>query len=503
MPTRRLLSLLLLCSGLLAPVVTSTAAASTAARESTPPNVVLIMTDDMAAGDVKWMPRTRRLLGRHGTTFDQGLAPNPICCPARATLLSGQESHNNGVWTNDGARGGYQALTPGQRLPDWLQAAGYRTAFFGKHLNGFKADDAAAESGWDVADALVRGVYSYRDFTTWDNGSLDRVRRGYVTDHLTEDAVRTIRRFERHDRDPFFAWVSHVGPHKATVPGCSGGKACWQPPVPADRDLGDFDGLRAPSRALPSWNLAGDETKPPFLRNLERLRGREVDTMHERRIETLQSVDRSVAATVRALRDAGELDRTLLVFTSDNGFLLGQFRYLGKRLPYEESIRVPLLVRGPGVEPGARSDQVATAADLTRTIVDLAGATPTHALDGVSLVPAFAGRATGRSATILQTGAAIDPEGDEVIDGVDDHGWLYRGYRDARWTYARYPDPRGAGSPAFEELYDRDSDPFELHNLAQDPAYQRVLHEAQRRAAELSRCTGDLCHQGWESIPHS
>ncbi len=500
MPTRILLPLLLLASALLTPVAVGHAADPLSAREDVRPNIVLIMTDDMAASDLRWMPRTERLLGRQGLTFDQALAPNPMCCPARATVLTGQESHNNDVWSNTGARGGYGALTAGPRLPDWLQDAGYRTAFLGKHLNGFHADDAAAESGWDVLDALVRGVYSYRSFTTWDNGGLDRVRDGYVTDHLTERATGVIRRFDRDDRDPFFTWISHVGPHKASVPGC-GGSGCWQPPVPAARDLGDFSGVRSPSRDLPSWNLSSDQSRPPFLRDLDRVDRRYVDTLFQRRVEALQSVDRSVAATVRALRDHGELGRTLLVFTSDNGFMLGQYRHLGKRLPYEESIRVPLLVRGPGVQTDSRTDQTATAADLTRTIVGVAGAKPTHDLDGVSLVPVFAGGSSGRSATILQSGAAIDPEGDGVLEGADDHGWLYRGYRDARWTYALYPDPAGPETPAFEELYDRRADPHELHNLAGDSAYAHVLAQARHRAALLEACAGESCHPAWEPIP--
>ncbi|WP_432478898.1 sulfatase family protein [Nocardioides sp. GXQ0305] len=512
MTSRLLVALFLLLAGALSPATVSQAAAPTstvvasaaaaapsAARRAGRPNVVMIMTDDMAASDLRYMPRTRRLIGRAGTTFDDGLSPNPMCCPARATLLTGQESHNNGVWSNGGSRGGYAALPRGSRLPEWLQDAGYRTAFLGKHLNGFRAGEADSERGWDVLDALVAGVYSYRSFTTWDNGRLSRVRDGYVTTHLQRGAERVIRRFDRHDRDPFFLWVSHVGPHTSRDNQCR--SRCWGPPIPAARDRGDLAGTPAPTRSLPSFNHANDATKPPFLRKLSSVAPREVDRQFQRRIEALRSVDRSVADTVRTLRRRDELGRTMLVFTSDNGYLLGQHRYVGKRLPYEGSVRVPLLVRGPGVRAGAHTGQPATSADLSRTIVDVAGAAAPHPLDGVSLVPAFRGEPTGRMASILQTGADLDPEGDRRLAvQPDDRGWLYRGYRDRRWTYARYPDPAGPDTAAFEELYDRDADPDELHNLVDEPGYAGVLQQARQRALQLALCAGDGCHPAWEPI---
>ena len=299
MPTRVLLTLLLAVLGVLAPV-TSGLARTPSASERGPdprPNVVLIMTDDMAASDLRWMPRTRRLLGRAGTTFDQGLAPNPMCCPARATVLTGQESHNNGVWSNSQPHGGYSALQPGTQLPDWLQQAGYRTAFLGKHLNGLRTDDAAREDGWDVFDPLVRGVYSYRSFVTWDDGAMTPVRDGYVTDHLSDRARQVIRGFETDDSAPFFAWISHVGPHNARDNRCTA-RGCWKPPVPARADRGDFAGVASPSREVPSFNHRNGPAAPPFLRGLDPVHRDYLDLLFQRRVEALQSVDRSVAATV-------------------------------------------------------------------------------------------------------------------------------------------------------------------------------------------------------------
>jgi len=202
-------------------------------------------------------------------------------------------------------------------------------------------------------------------------------------------------------------------------------------------------------------------------------------------------VDRSVAATVERLRRLGELERTLVVFTSDNGYLLGEHRYLGKRLPYEGSVRVPLVVRGPGVRRGARVDHLVTTVDLTRTMAKVSGAQAPYVLDGVGLRPLLTrqGAPAPRAATILQTGAA----------GSEEAGWLYRGYRDARYTYARYPDD-GSGSP-YEELYDRVVRPSQVDNVVDDAAYAEVLQLVREHALALRECSGSSCYPDWEPLP--
>ena len=453
------------------------------------PNVVVVMTDDMTASDLRWMPRTRRLLGRAGTTFTDAISPNPLCCPARAAFITGLESHNSGVWSNQPPDGGYQALNRHRLLPLWLKRAGYRTAFLGKHLNGYQPDRPRPERGWTVHDPLVRGIYSYRNFTTWNDGEPRSVEHGYITQHLSESTDDVLRRFERRDARPFFLWVAHVAPHGARVNDCE--TRCLKPPRPAHQDRGDFADTPAPSRSSEAFNRDGGADKPFFLRNREPRNEDNVQRWFARRIESLQSVDRSVAATIEQLRRRGELGRTLVVFTSDNGYILGEHRYLGKQLPYEASVQVPLLVRGPGVRRGARVDHLVTTPDLTRTIIRAAGARPPYPLDGVNLrrVLTRRGSPAPRSATILQTGGA----GSEVP------AWLYRGYRDERYTYARYPDD-GSGSP-YEELYDREVNPSQIDNVADEPAYADVLQQVRNRARALHDCSGSPCHPDWEPLP--
>jgi len=478
----------------------ATTAATGAARRSRRPNIVVVMTDDMAATDLQHMPRTRRLVGRRGVRFDRATSSNPMCCPARAAFLTGQESHNSGVLSNGGPRGGYQALSPGRLLPEWLRSAGYFTAFVGKHLNGYRPDrSGVVERGWTMHDPILKGLYNYRSYLTWNNGR-PRRHRGYVTSYITDRSTRIVRAFDRRrDSRPFFLWAGDVAPHNAFRPGCG----CYGDPIPQKRDLGTMSGARSVSRRSLAYDQPNGVDKPPFMRELPPLDRAEVDTTFQRRIESLKAVDRQVGQIMAALREGGELRRTVVVFTSDNGYMLGQHRYVGKRLPYQPSVRVPLLIRGPGVARGARNDSQVSTTDLTATVLDLAGATPTRQLDGVSFRQGLRDpdARPARTAAIVQTGAAAEREGDTPTPGESDDllGWLHRGYQDSRYSYSHYPSKQGW--PAFEELYDRTRDPAEVHNVIDDPAYRDVVREVRQRAAELRLCAGSSCHPTWPPLP--
>lgn len=457
--------------------------------QSKRPNIVLITTDDEADYDMRWMPRTRRLLGEAGVTFSDSVSPHPLCCPARAEILTGQFAQNNGVRTNEGHKhGGFRAMHSYRNtIGPWLQHAGYRTAFVGKFLNGYRSTSRNIP-GWNEWNPLLEdfGAYQYYNFSARHNDVIRRHPRVHVSDFLAGQTARLVRKFSKR-RQPFFIWQSHVAPHGACVP--DGDSWCWGPPVPARRHADILEDVQPPSFSDPAFFERDVADKPAYLKSLSTSSQRlaELRQSFTRRIQSLQSVDEAVARTIRVLRDTGELSNTVVVFTSDNGFVLGEHRWTGKDVPYEQSLQVPLIVRGPGLPKGVtRRDTVATV-DLAPTFVDLANAKPTVPLDGRSLLPlARRGAASGWQNLLIQNGPRLG-EGDGA-------GWSYRGVRTRRYTYVEY-------TRYGTELYDRRLDPHQLTNLAGLPAYSKVQRELQRRAHVLRNCSGKSCRRSFGPLP--
>lgn len=465
------------------------AAVETAPSQRSRPNIVLITTDDEADYDMRWMPRTRKLLGKAGVTFSDSVSPHPLCCPARAEILTGQFAQNNGVRTNEGHKhGGFRAMRSYRdTIAPWLQAAGYKTAFVGKFLNGYRSTSPLVP-GWNEWHPLLEdmGAYRYYDFSVRHNRRIRHYRNVHVSDLLASQTESLVRRFARQE-EPFFLWQSHVAPHGACVPG--GGGSCWGPPVPARRHQDMLGGVRPPSFGDPSFLEADVTDKPVYLRGLSVSSQRRASMREHfvRRVQSLQSVDQAVARTIRVLRSTGELRNTLVVFTSDNGYLLGEHRWTGKDVPYEQSLQVPLLVRGPGLPKGiTRHDTVATV-DLAPTFVQAADAAPTVPLDGRSLMPlARSAPAKGWRTLLIQNGPRLGED--------DDAEWSYRGVRTRRYTYVEY-------SRFGTELYDRRRDPHQLRNVAGRRDYRNVERELRRRTRVLKRCSGDECRRDFGPLP--
>ena len=174
------------------------------------PNIVLVTTDDMTVSDLRWMPRTRRLLGRRGVTFDNALSPHPLCCPARGAILTGQYAQNNGVKGNQG-RYAFAALETRTTLPVWLQREGYRTGFTGKYLNGF-GNRGRAQPGWTWFDPSIAGQYSYEGYTMWRDGRPRAYGELNNVDYINGTVQDLVRAWAPGPR-PFFIWASHVAPH--------------------------------------------------------------------------------------------------------------------------------------------------------------------------------------------------------------------------------------------------------------------------------------------------
>ena len=437
------------------------------------PNVVVVMTDDQALDTMRAMPRTRRLIGGRGVTFDNAVVSFPLCCPSRATFQTGQYAHNHRVLDNHPPRGGYDRLDTERTLPVWLSRAGYETGFIGKFLNGYGKGKAAREvpPGWSEWYGLPATAKQRPfEFELNENGELVGYGKDdYKTEVLADKATSFLRAHAGRKR-PFFLWVATDAPHKDA----GAHKRAERNPEPAPRDRGRYEHKRAPNRAAVDENDVSD--KPDFVKGRTRLDKKQRDEIRKvfvSQLESLVAIDRLVKGIVKELRHAGELDNTLIVFTSDNGFLRGQHRLeSGKSSLYEEAIRVPLLVRGPGFPQGVRDNRLVGNVDLAPTILDLTGATADVDLDGGSLVP-YQRTREDRGRTILL----------EVFERMTGR---FVGVRTRRYAYAEYDDRQ-------RELYDLKRDPQQLDNVANRRRYAEVREKLSKRVAELRNCAGTEC----------
>jgi len=468
------------------------------------PNILLITTDDQTRADMKYLPLTRRLLGDAGVTFTNMLSPHPLCCPARAEILTGQFAQNNGVLTNAGVFGGFSALRKKDNtIATWLHDAGYETSLAGKFLNGFKPDarPGATEQtalgdrvqpGWDHWFSYAGDRAGYTEFAMYDGTYPVQQHDNdgtYATTSITDDAVKQIHAFSVTPQ-PFFMWTSYYAPHGV----CAGpGEGCMDPPVPAPQDSALWTDVPNPAASKPSFNEPDVSDKPYAIRHLRKVDPDLAQKLFTKRIQALASVDRGVAAQVAALDATGQLDNTLILFTSDNGFLLGEHRYLGKVFPYEEALRVPLLVRGPGLPAGVQRSANALTIDLAPTIVAAAHVAAGRVMDGHDLRPYIddPDRRPTRT-TLIQAG--------NVTTDPTDRKWTYRGVRTGRYTLARWTPTKGDPT-GFYELYDRVRDPFQLRNLAYRRDYFHVRSALMDRLKALVTCAGAECEQSFPHLP--
>jgi N-acetylglucosamine-6-sulfatase len=410
-------------------------------------NVIVITTDDMRADDLASMPHTRRLVGRLELT--EFVSNHPLCCPARAQLLTGQLAQHNGVHANPGpAWGGYSALRgKNNTVARWFRRSGYSTALVGKFVNGW-CPAVERPRGWTDFKPLVANAYSAYRYSYVDGRRTRRAPRGlHTNDFVTTRTLGRIRAYASAGR-PFFIWSSFVAPHDMAVRGVFG------PPVPAARHRGTMAGVIPLSESKPSYEdvrtrevaraLVWDSaTCSPRERRAAQARGGvTVRELNQRRLESLQSVDEGVRRIVRSLRERRQLGRTIIVFTSDNGYLLGEHGRIGKNSYYEESLRVPLLARGPGIAVG-ESAKGAMMADVAPSLAHLAGVVPERVVDGRDDLFADS---EGWNGVLVQAGGVATP-------------WAWRGVRTDSWSYIEREDARTL-------LFDREADPYQLENLA-------------------------------------
>jgi arylsulfatase A-like enzyme len=481
------------------------------------PNILFVLADDLDLAELSALPHVQSSVARRGTTFDQYLVSNSLCCPSRTTTLRGQYAHNTGVWSNGGDNGGFERAhangVEADTVATRLHRAGYTTALVGKYLNGYPNGAAPDDvpPGWDGwASAVYGNPYSEYGYVLNQNQRFHAYhhrRRDYGTDVY----VRLTDRFIRHaarSHQPFFADLSVYAPH--------------QPATPAPRDRGAFRHAHAPR--TPSFDQADVSRSPRYVRDLPQFdlaEAHAIDALYRKRVRSLQALDRGVARLVHTLRATKQLENTYIVFASDNGFHLGQHRMpAGKQTPYEPDVHVPLLVRGPGVGAGAHVTRLAGNTDLAPTFEAMAGAHSPSFTDGRSLLPLLRGDGPThwRSSFLLEhraeTGvtrpARVMPARGSTLEPPDpdeagpDGQPRHREIRDAMLLNrgAEIPDYDGLRTAGYvfveyatgeRELYDLRHDPDEVHNLAgTSPALERHLA---RRVAQLRRCGGRGCRR--------
>ncbi|HEU0024198.1 MAG TPA: sulfatase [Thermoleophilaceae bacterium] len=445
------------------------------------PNVVVLMTDDQTLASMRYMPQTRSLIGDAGVTFTSEITSYPLCCPSRVTQLTGQYAHNHGILHNAGPFGGFVNFDHGNDLPSWLQRAGYRTMHVGRYLNGY-GEASGVPAGWSDWHATVgRSAFNYTAWRVNENGVIGSYPAPagppeHQTDFLGRRAAELIDEAAPGER-PFYLSLWFSAPHRG------GPRDADDPPIvgspsPAPRHRDAFAGVPMPRP--PSFDEASVRDKPQLVADRPRLTPEVEAAIEEnwrQEIESLLSVDDAVARVIGTLERSGELQNTVIIYTSDNGFMHGEHRREREKVvPYEESIRTPLLVRGPGIPRGRRDRRLVANVDVAPTILDAADAVPGRTLDGRSLFPLFA------DAT-LQWGRDILLENGHGANSVGP----YRGIRTTRFKYVRH---RTTGE---YELYDLRNDPYELTNLDGRARYGGVQARMAARLRRLQRCVGAGC----------
>jgi N-acetylglucosamine-6-sulfatase len=477
-----------------------------AGAASKPPNIIVIETDDQTLESFRQdvMPNTVKLLGSGGTTFTNAVVTTPLCCPSRASFLTGQYGHNNGVLSN---RPGYGSLTTrGSVLPTWLRNAGYVTAHLGKWLHGYedsiKADTKVAP-GWDEWYTALepRAYYDYSLMVNGETEAYEGDKRDHLTGVLNRTALELIRKYVPKQK-PLYLQLDQYAPHSG--PGSKTSR-CENGAVPGPGDEGLFRDEPLPKP--PSFNEDDVSDKPSFIRGQSPLDAEAISNVGRRygcMLASLASVDLGVKKIWRALGRTGERDNTVFVFTSDNGFFFGEHRLpKSKFRVYEEAIRVPLVIHVPepllGTAPVPQIDLPVANSDITATLLDLAGAEPCSSkgdcrvLDGRSLLGPMAGQAG-----FPQERSIVIEFKEKGVPSELTASCSFAAIRTPQDIYVEHGSVPEAGGgqckPSDEkEYYDLVNDPFQLDNLFPAPQgspEQARQQELAARLEQLRTCSG-------------
>jgi N-acetylglucosamine-6-sulfatase len=502
------LTLVVLAAGALA--ASSVPGGPDPARAAAPPrpNIVLIQADDQAANQFshKVMPNAEHLLVSGGTSFTNYIATTAQCCPSRASLLTGQYAHNDGVTSNTV---GYAGLQDNDNvLPVWLQQAGYYTMHVGKFMNGYEAvtnPPSLPAPGWNQWYVPSEKNNAYYNYAYYVNGKV--LQHGAsagdnVTHVLNRDAVRLIQTYAPKAR-PFYLQLDERAPHISQTHDPFGN--CGRSAQPEQRDEHAFRKAGLPQP--PSFNEADMTDKPAYLTSAPKIGPTERHVVKKHwqcALDALQGVDRGVKKVYDAVEQAGELNRTIFVYISDNGQFYGQHRLLsGKVIPYDEALRLPLVIKAPqryfGVRPLRKIGRPVGNIDLAPTILDFAHAQPCppqgqcRTMDGRSLLPLLSrsgGWPPNRGLLTEYEAASAAKYATCEFAGIRTRNTIYI-------EHYQVVDPATGQCVNTDERerYDLPGDPFELNNLcfgglaANCPADSKQI-DLETRLQQLRDCAG-------------
>jgi arylsulfatase A-like enzyme len=548
-------------------------AARAKASELQKPSFVVIQTDDqtmeelydgvrMVNGAEEFaMPNTLQMLGEQGVTFTRYDTPYSLCTPSRISLLTGRYAHNNHVQGNVPPNGGWTGfqsrLAYSHNIATWLQGAGYRTMHIGKILNGYGdapySPGTEVPPGWTSWHTILNSdtnhyAYGYKlnthgvvegpygDSGSWETreyGAIDDAGCPYAplnglpcyyeTDKFNQLAVEELA--ATSPEQPFYMQVDYTSPH--------GDFRRPAGPQPASRHIGRFAGAPLPDNRAEGFNEGNVNDKPRFIREAPYLSATEIHTYrvyYQNCLNALVSIDEGVKQILDQLSALGRINNTYVIFTSDNGFFFGQHRLVGgKFLAYEPATHLPLIIRGPGIEPNVKSGQLVSTIDIAPTILELAQVTPDKSIDGTSLMP-FAKEPTlrtrrpllfesfvqtndveqdGNAATGESTTSAGGSRGKLGVkgaakgasaEGAAAHASVvappknYYGIRLGPYKYIEWPDGE-------KELYDINKDPYELNNIVRDKNYSPIRNFLHEELVRMEECSGRTCQEVAEKLP--
>lgn len=505
------------------------------------------------------MPNTLNLIAKRGETFNRYYVSYPLCCPSRVSLLTGRYAHNNGVKGNIQPNGGYFGFSfrgaYTHNIATWLQGAGYRTIHVGKFLNGYGDEPYSSGTeippGWSAWHTVLNAdtdhyYYGYKlnnngvvEGPYGDSGSWETREYGvrddpgcpfaplngqpcyYETDMLTNLATQELR--NTSPEQPFYLQLDYTAPH--------GDFRKPAGPEPAPRNYDWFKGAPLPHNRGQGFDEGNVSDKPSFIREAPYLGLSEIHTYrvyYDKALESLRSIDDGVKLLVDTLGSLHRLRNTYILFTSDNGFFYGEHRLLGgKFLAYEPSTHLPFLIRGPGIKPGSESGEIVGNIDIAPTILELAGVKPDKSVDGRSMKPFFEDpelrtlrpylfESFVETDDVNEAGAIAEPgdqsrattqhsSGKSAVPQLQQRGEAtasilappkdYEGIRLGPYKYIAWPDGE-------KELYDLETDPYELNNLVRIPNYFPVRNFLHRELTErLEDCVGRVCREESPEIP--